>query len=459
MKRKINNVFSLKRYCKRVLLSSLLILFISQIYSQTILPKRAKLKTITYSSYTISGYVYKKEFVEDQVLTIISRDNYDTILSGRYYHDEHGNSYIEGINTKRNYSDNSRTQGIFRVSNTKNELRITTNKKEAYKLIFLLEDLTYYQNNKYYYGNYSNFGTLVLQKLPNDKYSLIIKYEGCVLETVLPYSKDNNVIEVNLDYNKVILNSQQVKLTFNNGDIFIGEVKRRSKLPAYCHYNIPYAPDSGEYKYASGEISTGVFECNNYFNRFYLEEGVTVFLDGTKCKGDWLFDQNLTSSEQERIYSKDRSPTEMKNMAKSIIEEKEKKLQEEKAAQEQEERQKLQQQELRRRQLIEKYGEYYGNKICAGELALGMSQEMVNEYWPKKYFNISNINRNYNNTVIWKFDKKKMQREIIKEGKETEKEDGALALLLMLNFSEQLGGLDVPKMLVFKNNKLTEIYR
>jgi len=88
-----------------------------------------------------------------------------------------------------------------------------------------------------------------------------------------------------------------------------------------------------------------------------------------------------------------------------------------------------------------------------------MSQEMVNEYWPKKYFSISNINRNNSKTVIWEFDKNKMQREIIKEGKENGNEEGALAVILMLNLSGQLGGLDAPKMLVFKNNKLTDIYR
>lgn len=114
---------------------------------------------------------------------------------------------------------------------------------------------------------------------------------------------------------------------------------------------------------------------------------------------------------------------------------------------------------IRKKELIKKYGEYYGNKIIEGELALGMSQEMVNEYYPKEHFNISYINRNNNKIIIWEFDKKKMQGEIIKEGIENGKEEGALAIILMLNLSEQLVGLDVPKMLVFKNNKLTDIYR
>ena len=69
MKRQINTVLSFKghkQYNKIFFLISLLFLLISQIYSQTNLPKRAKLKTITYSDYTITGYVSKKHFVNGQ---------------------------------------------------------------------------------------------------------------------------------------------------------------------------------------------------------------------------------------------------------------------------------------------------------------------------------------------------------------------------------------------------------
>lgn len=460
MKNSINYVLSLKRYTKSLLLITLLVLLFPNIYSQTNLPKRAKLKTIMYSDYAISGYVYKKEFVEGQKLTFFARPNSNKIvLSGRYFYDDNRNSYIEGTRIQRGNLINNRTNGIFKVTNTKNERGITTNKKEAHELVIQLEDLKYYQDNLYYIGDHAGYGNLILQKLPNNKYSLKIKYKVLVLETIIPYSKD---LVGRSEYTKEILNSNTVKLSFTNGDVFDGKVKSTSKLPAYCDFYytyVPYAPDSGEYRYASGEISTGIFNCDNYFERFYLEKGVTVFTDGSKINGDWVFEQNLNSSEQKKIYSKDRTPTEFHNMAKSIIEEKNKKLIEEKAAKEQAEKEKLQQQQLWRSKLIEKYGEYYGNKISDGQLSIGMSQEMVNELWPKIFFNISIINRTNNQTVIWKFDKNKMQREIIKKAKENGNEDGAAALIIMFNLSEQLGGLDSPKMLVFKNNKLTDIYR
>jgi len=461
MKRNINNALSFKKYTKRLFSISLFFLFISQGYSQTYLPKKAKLKTITYSDYTISGYVLKNQFVEDQKLTFIARTNSygvyltDTILSGRYFYNDDGNSYIEGIRAKRGHNVNSITEGIFKVANTNNKVGITTKKREGEKLGIIVVELTYYEIDYYDYSKSENI-TLILRKLTDNKFSLKIKYESLIVETVIPYSLDS---EVSDNFRNDILDSKKVTLSFNNGDVFTGMVKSSSKLPPYSDYDAPYAPDNGEYRYGSGEVSTGVFEYNNYLERFYLGEGVTVFTDGSICNGDWLYDQNLTNSEQERIYSKDRTPTEMQNMAKSIIEEKERKLQEEKAAQEQAEKERFRQQQLRRTKLIEKYGEYYGNKISEGELVLGMSQEMVNEYWPKKYFSISNINRNHNKTEIWEFDKNKLQREIIKEGKESGNEDGALSAILLLNFSEQLGGIDSPKMLVFKNNELTDIYR
>jgi len=460
MKRNINTVLSFKKYIKRLFLISLLFLFITNCYSQANLPKGAKLKTIKYSDYNISGYVYKKQFVENQKLTLFTSTNSyhtnDTILSGKYFCTDDGNSYIDGMKKTRTYNSISRTKGIFKVTNTKNGIGISANRKEGQKLEILCEDHIYYQidRNNYSNNNYSNNNdnsTFILQKLQDNKLSLKIKYETLILETIIPHSIDP---EIKYDFHQDILDSDKVKLSYKNGDDFIGLVKK-----THCYNNDQWAPKNGEYRYASGEVSTGVFGCNSYFKRLYLEEGATEFTDGSIGNGDWLFQQNLTNSEQERIYSKNRSPTEMRNMAKSIIEEKDKKLRAEKTAREQIEKEKLQQQESYRNKLVKKYGEYYGNKISERELVLGMSQEMVNEYWPKKYFSISNINRNNSKTVIWEFDKNKMQREIIKEGKENGNEEGALAVILMLNLSGQLGGLDAPKMLVFKNNKLTDIYR
>ncbi len=430
-------------------------------YSQTTLPKRAKLKTIIYSDYTISGYVYKKQFVEDQKLTFLATTNSyntnDTILSGRYFYADDGNSYIDGIRINSSFHINSRTKGIFKVTNTKNELGITANKKEGHNLVILLDSLTYYKDSRYYYNNTYDYGTLILQKLPNNKFNLKITYKDLTLETNIPFELDEGINYHSL--NNYIKKSREVKLSFKNGDIFIGTVKNASKLYGCDYYKAPYAPDKGEYRYATGEVSTGIFECNNYFNRFYLKEGVTVFADGSTCNGDWLFQSNLTLSEQERIYRNGKSPTEMRNMAKKIIEEKERKLLEKELAEKKAEQERLQKQIVRRKKLISKYGEYYGKLISEGKIVDGMSQEMVNEMFKKEYFDISTIVRNNQMTKIWRFSKEKMQLEIMKEGAKSKHKEGALALILMMNFTEKMGGLDIPQMLIFTNDKLTDIYK
>ncbi len=449
---------------KFLLFIPLLFGLINSAYSQTSLHnKKGKLKTIVYvhNDYAATGHVYKKQFVCGQKLTFIANPYglKDTIVSGRYYCTDDGTSYIAGI-----WKVNSRsydfiiTKGTFKVSNKRNGIGVTANKKEGQKLRIAIEDLSYYKSLDY--DNRADYyDTIILQKLPDNKYSLKIRYKDLTLEETIPFKLNQKINFYNFD--NYIKKSRQVKLSFKNGDVFIGKIKSASYfLASSDYYYADYAPDSGEYIYKTGEISKGIFEYNNYFNRFYLEEGVTVFADGSKGKGDWLFQPDLTTSEQERIYRNGKSPTEMRNMAKRIIEEKEKKLHEKELAEKKAEQARLQKQKVREKKLVVKYGEYYGNKILKGDLVPGMSQAMVNEIWNKNFFRISTIVRDNKTIVIWKFDKEKMQMEIMKEGsKNKENEDGALALILAMNFSEKMGGLDIPQILIFTNNRLTDIYK
>jgi hypothetical protein len=466
MKRLINTSFTLIREHKKSLCSiSLLFLFIISSYSQSALSNKGKLKTIVYENndYGAIGYVDKKKFQEGQELTFVAKvrmygldlNMQDTIVSGRYYCADDGASYIDGIKKiNRGFGNSIIMKGKFLITNNKNEIGVTANKKEGDKLIILIEDLAFYKTiNDNYYG-YND--TISLQKLTDNKYFLKINYKNLTLETTIPFVVDKN--SNSYDFDNYVKKSEQVKLSFRNGDLFTGTVKEPG---SYDHYSANFIPDSGEYKYATGEVFNGKIYYSNVFYRFLPYKGSIVFTDGTIDDENWLknYVYILSYTEQEDLFRECKSLTELRDKTKIIYDKKKKKIEQEEKEKEKARLEKLQKHLNRQEELVTKYGDYYGNKILEGELALGMSQEMVNEYWPKKHFNISYINRNNNKIEIWAFDKKKMQGEIIKEGKDNGQEDGALGTILMLNLSEQLGGLDVPKMLVFTNNKLTEIYR
>lgn len=151
MKRLINTSFTLIREHKKSLCSiSLLFLFIISSYSQSALSNKGKLKTIVYENndYGAIGYVDKKKFQEGQELTFVAKvrmygldlNMQDTIVSGRYYCADDGASYIDGIKKiNRGFGNSIIMKGKFLITNNKNEIGVTANKKEGDKLIILIE--------------------------------------------------------------------------------------------------------------------------------------------------------------------------------------------------------------------------------------------------------------------------------------------------------------------------------
>jgi hypothetical protein len=100
-----------------------------------------------------------------------------------------------------------------------------------------------------------------------------------------------------------------------------------------------------------------------------------------------------------------------------------------------------------------------------------MSQEMVNEVWNRNYFNISNVVRGRNTVVIWEFSQVKMDAEEYKRFLKKD-EDGLLISIFsgILEFADNLDDDEAfremlfkerptkPSILIFTNNKLTDIY-
>ncbi len=518
----------------------------------------------------------------EQEVTLLSLKTQDTIMSGNYFVNNNI-AYINGIWKQNTVNGTTHAKGLFKISNSNNEIGLTTSSKKADSLQIETEDIFYYQGfrNKY---------PAILQKLPDNNYSLKIYYNDKNRD------EKNDVISLELIVDKSLIKkygfysiddfiyyTPNIKQTYANGDVFIGKVEnigrnkdnqiifnRKEGEFKYSYGNIDeeeltkqsdgnykyqiiysdrnkdnvfarleiivnkslikkygfwatgdylYYTPNVKYTYKNGNIFIGkvknIRDTINNSVKSQLTEGklkyVTgeefqgnisgqwfcgipisgkmIFTDGSIKNGNWLEKFNLDKKECDKV-SEGKSPTEKLNIAKTLYKEKQYqnainkadfafsnedyltakdwylnaltiKPDKSKFINSQIDKiNELYEKQIRRKELIHKYGEYYGNKILEGKLVSGMSQAMVNEVWDKNFFRISTVVRNNKTIEIWEFDKEKMQIEIIKEGtKNKENRDGAAALILMMNLSEKLGGLTFPQMLIFTNNKLTDIYK
>lgn len=437
MTRQINlSILLSQKQIKFILLIALLFGFINLSNSQTPLGKKGSLKTISYGEYdgnygkeydyVAIGYVNNNQFVENQILTFLTNRNNklaDTIVSGRCFYAEDGNSYIDGIWKKHEDKKIIRFKGVFKVSNNKNGIGISTNNKIGEEPI--------------------------IKTIPKTNYNLEIKYIALKLETSI-----NNLVEQEVNYsifNDYIKKSKQVKLTFKNGDLFTGTVKEPG---VYDYYSADFVTDNGEYKYSTGEVCNGEIFYSNFYYKFLLYKGTIVFKDGSVGDDSWLKQYDLSDNEIEELYRNSESLTDMRNKAKSISEDRGKESQEKKIIEEKLMEEIRQNKQILKNKLVDKYGENIGNKITQGQLETGMSKSMVSDVWKKEFFTVSNIVRDGENIEIWEFNSEKMALDLLKEyGKD------AYNVYFGVSLAEQFGEISIPKTLIFKNDKLTDIYR
>lgn len=286
-----------------------------------------------------------------------------------------------------------------------------------------------------------------------------------------------------------IYNTTKAKYTYKNGNVFIGSVTNtRDTVSKSVNSQLT----NGVLAYATGEKFNG-----NLSGKWYCGlpiSGEMTLKNGNVKKGNWLEEYNLTNEECSKL-TEIESPSEKLLQAKKMYNDRQYQntIIEAKYAisnndyksadkwcktaldlkpegsdelsdlmSKTNELGKIYKKQQHKKELVNKYGYYFGNKISEGELAEGMSPEMVNEVWNKNFFYISSALRNGNRIEYWEFSKDKMQMEIIKEGAKSKDDGGgeaAMALIFMMNLSEQMGGPTAPQALVFTNNKLTEIYR
>ena len=210
----------------RRLFCVLSLLFVSAgfAFSQTPLPKGAKLQTIEHKStdYIAIGYIHKNQFVEGQKITFYSKDTRDTIISGRYT--KIGiNAYIDGVWRKNTDKGMTRTKGVFRVANY-NGIGLSIKPKEW-------KPLTIEATEIYRYQGFRNKYPAVLEKQRKDgTYLLTVRYTdrkeaNDVIKKELIVSKDFIEKYGFFAIDEFIFYTTDIKNYHNNGDIFIGTVE------------------------------------------------------------------------------------------------------------------------------------------------------------------------------------------------------------------------------------------
>ena len=366
--------FKLIFVMRKVLIFLVAVFGFGFVYSQVPLPKGAKLQAIIYPNTReiAVGYVYKKQFVENQEITFFEMNpkftlafpkdysiskkdevfyicgrfngiyneqllsSLDTIASGVYF-TKNETAYIKGV--ERSYLSkyyNERftiyKQGIFQISNSEDGNTLTTDPKKVRRVKTTITEIDSYQG---YYNNDKN-NPVTLQK-QSENYMLKIIFDDRVLETVV--SPDIIKRYGFFAFDDFIKSSQNVKLNYNNGNIFIGIVEKNVDT---------YKAKQGEYKFTTGEKYTGTFGLGNliYYDKgriFVPDQGETMFADGTTASGDWLKQYNFTDNEWKQIYESSKSLTEIRNMAVRVNQEKQEKIQAEKIAKEQAEKERQEQ--------------------------------------------------------------------------------------------------------------------
>ena len=307
-------------------------------------------------------------------------------------------------------------------------------------------------------------------------------------------------------------NISQVKYTYKNGNVFIGEVNLEKKLLT-----------NGTYQYSTGEVFEGNFG-GNWFCGIPIE-GKMKFKDGTIGEGNWLMKYKLTQSEANEL-EKVNSPAEIRKKAIDFFNERSYQIaiKEAKAAMvgknydlakewylkakdfivdeivpkdegndfqnflrksnnptktefidtEIGKIDKIIEDQKWKKDMIAQYGENFGMAIYNGEFKVGMTKKMANEIMAKEVFSVNELTH----IESWTFNQDNLMTKIAEFQRRGEglcnkygndSEECRLAAQQMLHMAEtmqryaeriqQFGGPKIPRRLTFTNGKLSDIFR
>lgn len=283
------------------------------------LPKGGKFKTIPFKkyNYAIQGYVANKEFVEGQEIIILSpipakNIHSDTLFFGKYFIQDN-TAYIATPSAKIQLKNlTGISDCIYQISNHANGMSLTANPSIATPLTMTLYDMNFFKSKNIY-------KTVYIEKDTSNRYLCKIHFPSRQLSMIF------DSLSCIYNMNDCIRHCPSVTLHYlSSKDTFTGYVKKKGD-------QITYAADSGEYRFATGEIFYGRVPDENKLAYFYFDnkifvptDGITQFSDGTTAKGDWLKNYNFNPTEWKYIDKHASNLTEIRDLAIEIQQLKEK---------------------------------------------------------------------------------------------------------------------------------------
>lgn len=324
---------------------------------------KAKLKTIECKkyNYSVTGYVYKNQFVDGQELSLINTSTSDTVFNGIYSIGE-GYPCLKGYYYKRSEKNGTKiTDGLFFISNDSKDSRVIPNKKKAGKLKMKTIDVLHHKEN------YENKYPLVFRKTSSNSYELKIRFDDKNLEVIV--GSDDIKKYGFYAFSTFVKNSKDAKIIYQNGDVYTGKV---------------------DISDITGSI------CDISFNKriFIPSKGVTKFADGSIKEGDWLKSYDFKEKVWREIYSNSKTLTDIRDKVYSEkskldkleaareqrrLEEQRKKEREKQERLWLERQEKLKLEREYQRKCISRFGDYYGKLVFKKEFTLGMNKEMIRE--------------------------------------------------------------------------------
>lgn len=219
------------------------------LFSQTDIAKGAKLKTIKYKfvDYFVIGYVAKNQFIENQNIIFLSKNNGDTIISGKYYVSANL-AHINGVWKNETANGTTRAKGIFQIKNIDDSAKfgITLNPKKGKPLQIETKDIISYQG---FHNNYP----AVLEKQENQNYLLTANYFD-----MNGYNRSWIIDKKMIDQygwfaiEDFIYNTKNITINYHNGDVFIGETENSKAEDNMVNYKLK----EGKFTHIIGDIDS-----------------------------------------------------------------------------------------------------------------------------------------------------------------------------------------------------------
>ena len=292
-----------------------------------------------------------------------------------------------------------------------------------------------------------------LMRAKNDYDRYIAKSKLPILvEGILPLEDFDIKSAIGIPLMTLMHKLKCAKVTLKSRDEFDGTVKLKRRIEGIVKVGAAGEEEldcellNGTYKYhLTGDVFVGEYQ------RIYHDpsgihiptRGTMKFANGDSITGDWLAGYTFDYDDWEKIFDESNGPTDIRNKAIALKQQKDEEEAKKRAAAEENERQT----EARRQYLISKSGNTYGEMLAKGKVCIGMTKEMVIEAWPEGYYVVSQVVFSGKKAEQWVFSEDKFALYCAQTGNK----DNLMAYMLV----KQLGlPTEFPKEMFFVDGVL-----